>query len=252
MELQKIEIDGLPITVCTLRDVEHILDEAVAGAAGPLRLATVNLDFLRLSSEDPELRDILRRSHHNFADGWPLLQMAALLGRPLPERVTGSDLTPMICEWAGRRGWKLAFVGGSERTRDALARLIPSRYGDVVAGHWTPDYRQGEVRDPDLAREIAATGAQIVLVALGCPRQERWVWHNLEATGARAAMGVGGSLDFMAGMQHRAPRAVRALGLEWLYRAASQPRRLGGRYALDFVYYLRLVARTMGRARTVS
>jgi N-acetylglucosaminyldiphosphoundecaprenol N-acetyl-beta-D-mannosaminyltransferase len=249
MDLERIEIDGLPITACAMSDVERILGEAVAGATGPLRLATVNLDFLRLASRDPGLRDILRQSHHNFADGWPLLQMASLHGRPLPERVTGSDLAPRICEWAGRRGWKLALVGGSARTRDVLAELIPARYGDVLAGHWVPDYRGTELRDPDLAREIAATGAEVVLVALGCPRQERWIWLNLDATGARAAMGVGGSLDFMAGVQQRAPRAVRALGLEWLYRALSQPRRLGPRYALDFVYYLMLLARTAAAAR---
>lgn len=252
MDLRRIEIDGLPITACTVRDVERILAEAVAGATGPLRLATVNLDFLRLASRDAELRDILRRSHHNFADGWPLLQMASLQGSPLPERVTGSDLVPRICEWAGRRGWRLALVGGSARTRDVLADLIPARYGDVLAGHWVPDYRHGELRDPDLAREIAATGAQIVLVALGCPRQERWIWLNLDATGARAAMGVGGSLDFMAGVQRRAPRVMRAVGLEWLHRALSQPRRLGPRYALDFLYYVGLAARTAATARLRS
>jgi exopolysaccharide biosynthesis WecB/TagA/CpsF family protein len=249
MELRRIEIDGLPITACTVGDVELILDEAVSGATGPLRLATVNLDFLRLASRDPGLHEILRRSHHNFADGWPLLQMAALQRRPLPERVTGADLTPRICEWASRRGWRLALVGGSERTRDVLAGLIPARYGGVLAGHWVPDYRDRELLDPELSREIAASGAQILLVALGCPRQERWIWHNLDSTGARAAMGVGGSLDFMAGVQRRAPRAVRAVGLEWLHRALSQPRRLGPRYALDLVYYLGLVARTAAAAR---
>jgi exopolysaccharide biosynthesis WecB/TagA/CpsF family protein len=250
--LQKIDIDGLPITVCVTNDVERILAEAVAGSTGPLRLATVNLNFLRLSNEDGALREILRQSHHNFADGWPLLRMASLQGQPLPERVTGSDLTLRICEWAAKRGWRLGFVGGSDATRDILAEVIPSRFGDVLAGHWTPDYRLRTVHDPDLAREIAAAGAQIVLVALGCPRQEQWVWHNLEASGARAAMGVGGSLDFIAGVQRRAPSAVRSLGLEWLHRALGQPRRLGGRYARDFAYFLELFARTAARARASS
>jgi N-acetylglucosaminyldiphosphoundecaprenol N-acetyl-beta-D-mannosaminyltransferase len=246
----RVEIDGLPITACSVNDVETILDDAVEGRTGPLRLATVNLNFLRLANENAELKEILLRSDFNFADGWPLLQMASIKGRELPERVTGSDLTPLICRWAAHHGWKLAFVGASERTRDILTRLIPARYGDIVVGHWTPEYRGRSLRDPELAAAIEREGAHIVLVALGCPRQEQWVWYNLNATGARAAMGIGGSLDFMAGVQHRAPRMLQALRMEWLYRAVGNPRRLGKRYAKDFLYYGRVLSRTIVEAIT--
>ena len=248
MDVPTVEIDGLPISLCTMNDVEGILDEAVRGEVGPLRLATVNLDFLRLASRDVELKRILKGSHHNFADGWPLLQMASLLGRPLPERVTGSDLTPRICEWAARNGWRLAFVGSTDQTKKVLAELMRSRYGDVLVGHWTPDYRHRSIDDPALCSELREAGAQIVLVALGCPRQEQWVWANLEASGARVAMGVGGSLDFMAGVQRRAPVVFRAVRMEWLYRALSQPRRLGFRYLLDLDYYQKLLRRTVRQA----
>lgn len=238
---ERVIVDGIPITRCRTDDVRLILENALAGGGEPRRLGTVNLDFLRLSRLDPELAEALRTGAHNFADGWPVLALSALSGQPLPERVTGADLTPRICRWAEGRGWRVGFVGGSETTRRVLSTLVPERYGPILAGHWTPDYRGRPVRDPELCSAIRSTGAQVLLVALGCPRQELWLRDNLADSGARVGMGVGGSLDFMAGVQRRAPPVVRALGAEWLFRAASDPRRLARRYWEDLLYLRRLL-----------
>ncbi len=237
----KVVVDGIPITRCRTDDVRTILERALSGEGRPRRLATVNLDFLRLASETPELAEALRAGDHNFADGWPLLTLASLRGDELPERVTGSDLTPRVFEWASELGFRVGLVGASEETRRALEPVLRARYGSAVAGHWTPDYRGRPLRDPELCRAIREAGAGVLLVALGCPRQEVWIRDNLDETGARAAMGVGGSLDFLAGTQRRAPRLVQRLRAEWLYRALSDPRRLAGRYARDLLYFDRLL-----------
>jgi N-acetylglucosaminyldiphosphoundecaprenol N-acetyl-beta-D-mannosaminyltransferase len=252
MAFDKVPIDGVTFTACRTSDVEGLLIRAVDEKQEPFQMVTVNLDILRLSHEDQELAHIIKHSRYNFADGWPLVQAAAMLGRVLPERVTGADLTPLICQWAGVHGWKVAFVGGSEQTRDILRREIPGRFGQVVVGHWIPDYRSRPIRDPELCEAIKGQGADIILVALGCPRQERWIWHNLAETGARAAMGVGGSLDFMAGVQQRAPRVVQRLQMEWFYRALHQPRRLGPRYLRDAWFFQGLMRRTMLRRWGIS
>lgn len=233
-----VDVAGVPITGCRLPDVEQIVADAVAERTGPLHLATVNLDFLRIASEDAELTRVLSECDHCFADGWPVLYLAARSGSPLPERVTGADLTPELCAWAGRHGWRLGFVGASPRTRAELARMVPARFGPILAGHWIPDYRGRSLRDPELCKEIRDARVDVLLVALGCPKQELWIRDNLEESGVRVAMGVGASLDFLAGVKARAHPALRALRLEWLHRLASEPGRLGARYARDFFFLL--------------
>jgi N-acetylglucosaminyldiphosphoundecaprenol N-acetyl-beta-D-mannosaminyltransferase len=247
-ELPRVDICGQRISVCRMADVEGLIDGAVRRGPKPLALATLNLDFLRLADGSPELAATLAAFDHRFADGWPLLELARLAGTVLPERVTGSDLTPMICGWARDRGWKLGFVGGGEATRAALATRMSECFSGVLVGHWTPTYAAGaSLRDAPLAREIRASGADVLLVALGCPKQEYWIRENLADSGARAAMGVGASLDFLAGTVRRAPRLWQRLRLEFLYRLIQEPRRLSRRYWLDFWFYRRARRQTVAR-----
>ena len=226
-------VDGLPITHCRTAEVESICAAAIGGTTAPARIATVNLDFLRLAAHDQVLRRCLEGCTHLFADGWPVLALARLAGHALPERVTGSDLTPLILDWAARHGWRIALVGG----RPGAAAAVSAAHPAVVCGHFEPDYRGGRsLRDADLAARIRGAGADIVLVALGGAKQELWIEANLEASGARVAMGVGASLDFMAGQVRRAPRLWRHLHAEFIWRALQEPGRLGPRYLLDAAY----------------
>ncbi|HYE06780.1 MAG TPA: WecB/TagA/CpsF family glycosyltransferase [Planctomycetota bacterium] len=236
----RVAVCGHVLTVCRMADVRGMLARAIAGSDAPIALATLNLDFLRLADESPPLHAALAAFTHRFADGWPVVELARRAGTVLPERVTGSDLTPMICGWARESGWKLAFVGGSPACEAALAQRMPRDFPGVLAGHWTPSYRAGaDLRDPGLTAAIRASGAQVLLVALGCPKQEFWIRDNLVASGARVAIGVGASLDFLAGTQRRAPRMWQRLRLEFLYRLLREPLRLGGRYWRDFWFYRR-------------
>ena len=230
---------GVPVTACKTDDAMLLLAYTLATSTAPKALATVNLDFLRLAAERRELRETLKDFDHCFADGWPVITMARLQGVPMHERVTGSDLTPLICKWAGEYGWKVGFVGASEQVKERLAEVVPQRYGNILAGHWTliTVGRSGNLSDPALAAEIKASGAQILLVALGCPKQEYWIRDNLDACGARVAMGVGASLDFLAGVVHRAPPIWQRLHMEFLYRFIQEPKRLGLRYYRDWRYY---------------
>lgn len=233
----RVPIRGLPITACRLQDVRGIIAAAVE-CRRICRIATVNLDFLRLADERPEVREALLACEHRFADGWPVLELARMAGRVLPERVTGADLTPLILQWARESGWKVGLVGGLAATRAALGR--GGQWSSVVVGHWLPSYAGTAVADPALAAEIRASGADILLLALGCPKQELWMHANLAASGAPVAIGVGGSLEFLAKVTRRAPRFVRALRLEFLFRLLCEPRRLGGRYLKDYLYWRRI------------
>ena len=235
-----VDVCGLAITDCRVHEVVDILERALADDNHPpMALATVNLDFLRMAAGDTELFATLRAFDHCFADGWPILALAGRTGQSLPERVTGSDLTPLICRWASARGWRIGLVGASPDVQARLAASVPAQYGDILAGQWSPLYSGRELADPELADRIRTSGAQILLVALGCPKQEFWIRDNLVQSGARVAIGVGASLDFLAGTVPRAPEAWQAVRMEWMYRLLLEPRRLAGRYARDAWFFQR-------------
>ena len=232
-------VRGLPIAVCRQDDLRPVIAAAIAGGTPPLSLATINLNFLRQADSDPAVRATLAACSMCVADGWPVMALAHLAGTPLPERVTGASLVPAVLSWARHAGWRVALVGGLPETRTAL--VLAGTWNDVLCGHWLPTYPAGaSVDDPDLRRELRAAGADIILVALGCPKQERWLLANLVDSGARAGIGIGGSLEFLAGVRSRAPRWVQRINLEFAYRFLQEPRRLGCRYLGDAIYWLRL------------
>jgi N-acetylglucosaminyldiphosphoundecaprenol N-acetyl-beta-D-mannosaminyltransferase len=237
---RRIPVDGLPITECRLADVRQLIRKAMVDRI-PQQFATVNLNYLRLSSENPLLREVLLTCSHRFADGWPVVHLARRSGYAFTERVTGADLVPAICRWAQEEGWRVAFVGGGPELRGKLTKHVQERFGIHNLGHWQPTYTYDDrpgVRDPTLAAEIAAFRPDIVLVALGCPKQDVWLAENLAGTGAAVGMGVGGSFDFLIGRLRRAPNIAQRLRLEFLHRALQEPRRLLPRYRRDLLYYL--------------
>ena len=228
---------GHRITACRRDDVRSLMAAAIGGSTHPIAIATLNLQILRLAAESPDLHQALAECDHVFADGWPIIALARRAGTELPERVTGSDLTPRAFQWAAEHGWRVGVIGGDDEQRLRLRECLPPAQVATLVGHWSPRYKVGATQDPELAAQIAAAGVDILLVALGAPKQEDWIRRNFTASGARVAMTVGGSIDMLVGRVRRAPRWVQRLRLEFLFRCLQEPRRLGGRYWQDVWYY---------------
>lgn len=243
----QVRVAGIRISALRQDDLLILTAHAIAGRLPPVTVATVNLAILRQMDADPAVARTIAGFPHRVADGWPLLLLAWLAGHALPGRVTGSDYAAALLPLAAREGWRVACVGGTGACRDALRKTMRRRWGLVAAGHWLPQVDHQRAADPATNAAIRASGAQVLLVALGCPKQERWLAANAVASGVRFAIGVGGSLDFLAGVQRRAPRWMRRLCLEWLFRCLCQPRRLAGRYLRDAWFLLRLLC-SPGRA----
>ena len=231
---RSVDVRGLAIAECTLDDIERVIVDAVL-LKQRCRIATINLDFLRLAAEDAELQNILDRFEYRVADGWPIIELAKIKGHHLPERVTGADLVPRIMNWAHQRNWRIGMVGGSEATRSAIQSN--AAWSSVIKGYWTPYYGNGTLADPELAADIRSRNIDVLLVALGCPKQERWIDYNLAGTGAPVAMGIGAALDFLAQTKSRAPKLIQNMKLEFAYRMLCEPRRLCMRYVRDFLFY---------------
>lgn len=207
----------------------------------PGYVATANLDFVMQSRRDPELQRILLEADLVVADGAPLVWLSGLFGPKLRERVTGSDLTPMLAEACRDQGLGVFALGAAPGVAKKAMAVLEGRYpGLRVAGwHSPPQADLLEMDHADILKRISAAGPDLLLVAFGAPKQEKWINMHFREWNVPLAMGIGGTLDFLAGEQRRAPRWVQRLGMEWCWRMLTNPRRLLGRYASNLSFLAR-------------
>jgi N-acetylglucosaminyldiphosphoundecaprenol N-acetyl-beta-D-mannosaminyltransferase len=206
---------------------------------------TPNVDHVMKAEWDPAFRAAYQHASLSLADGMPLVWVSRLLGRALPERVTGSDMIVPLLRLAAARRWRVYLLGGAPGVAPAAADLLAKELGVIVAG-WddaqiAPD---GTDRSGDSVARAQAAQADLILVALGPPKQELWIARSLAAVRPAVGVGVGASLDFLVGKYRRAPAWVGRIGLEWLYRLLQEPRRLWRRYLVEGPRVLGVVWRT--------
>ncbi len=209
-------------------DIAGTLDRdaaLVAARGGCRQVATVNPEFVRHARRDPEFAAILESADLCLADGIGVVWAVRRAGCGLRERVTGSDLVPLLAEACARHGWRPFFLGAMPGVAEEAARRLAARYpGFTVAGTHPGSPRPAD--DERALELIRRARPDLLLVAYGHPNQEKWIARNRARLGVPVAMGVGGSLDFAAGRVRRAPAWMRRLHLEWLYRLLRQPWRV--------------------------
>lgn len=211
----------------------------------PRYIATVNVDFLTNTwgwtpgnPRHPELLNILRQADLITADGMPLIWMSRLLGSALPERVTGADLVWVISKVCAEQQLSMFILGAQEELTAGATHVLLKKYPNLkIAGSLSPFIQtegksivDAEDFDEQLVEKINNSGADVLLICLGNPKQELWfhrVRHRLKVP---VSIGIGGALNFVVGKYKRAPRWARESGLEWLFRLAQEPRRLWKRY----------------------
>ena len=197
----------------------------------PHQVVTVNPEFVMAARRDEEFRRILNAANLALPDGIGLVWASRLLGRPLRERVAGSDLVPMIATLAAERGYRLFLLGAAEGVAaEAARRLREQNPGLVVAGTYAGSPAVEE--EEEIVALVRAAAPHVLFVAYGAPQQDKWIARNLERLGVPVCMGVGGAFDFIAGVAKRAPLWVQRLGLEWLHRLLHQPWRWRRQLAL--------------------
>jgi N-acetylglucosaminyldiphosphoundecaprenol N-acetyl-beta-D-mannosaminyltransferase len=230
--------------------------EALVAAGRGGAVFTPNVDHVMIAHEDARMRDAYSRVDLSLPDGMPLLWVSRLLGTPLPEKVSGSDFTPRLLERAAARGWRVFFLGGAPgvaaKARDRLVEQLPGLH---VVGVDAPRFAVTDSRESqrELVAAIRATKPDIVLVAFGAPKQEVWIDLARDDLGPAVLLGIGASLDFIAGTVPRAPRWMSSSGLEWLFRLWREPRRMWRRYLVRDSRFVLVVGRALGeRARGAS
>jgi N-acetylglucosaminyldiphosphoundecaprenol N-acetyl-beta-D-mannosaminyltransferase len=201
------------------------LIEAFITSGRPHQLTTVNPEFVIAAQGDEEFRQIINNAALALPDGIGLLKAAQFLGTtPLPERVPGSDLVIKLAELSHQKEYRIYFLGAQPGVAEKAIRKLKMRYPNLqVAGCYagSPSLEENEI----IVQRILLTRPDILLVAYGAPKQDKWIARNLERLQIPVCIGVGGSFDFIAGTAKRAPLWLQRLGLEWFHRLLTQPRR---------------------------
>lgn len=238
MKFLNMEIDNLFFDEV----LERIQELAEAGQGG--YVVTPNVDHVVRLEQDEKFREAYRYASLVLTDGQPLIWISKLLGCPIKEKVSGSDLFPRLCSLAARQKYRMYFLGAAEGVAQLAAENLEKNYpGLIVAGTYSPPY--GFEKDPEqvgrIWDRIREVSPDLLIVGLGTPKQEIFLWENRDRLGSMLAFGLGASLDFAAGKVRRAPLWMQKCGLEWFYRLCCEPRRLFKRYLIDDMRILSIV-----------
>jgi N-acetylglucosaminyldiphosphoundecaprenol N-acetyl-beta-D-mannosaminyltransferase len=233
-----VSILGVPVDPVTADEaLMRIADMVESGR--PHYIVTPNVDFLVQARTNPELHRILCEADLVLCDGQPLVWASRWLGNPLPERVAGSDLAPRLMEQAAQKGHRVFLLGATPEANEEAAMRLQALHPNLqLAGYYAPPFSAlAEMDHEALVCRIRAAEPDILLVSFGCPKQEQWIAMHYRELGVPVCIGMGATIDFLAGRVRRAPAWMQRSGLEWTYRLLLEPRRLYRRYATDVRYF---------------
>ena len=240
--IESIDILGVQVHAVTYLQVIDIIADWIT-QGDPHQLATANPEFVMAAQHNPEFCKVLNHADLCVPDGVGLLWAARRLGRVLPERVTGSDLVPLLARKAAEKGWRIYLLGAgpgvAERTAQILLSQNPAlRIAGVYAGS------PAEADAPALVERVRLARPDILWVAYGAPAQDLWIARYGSELGVPVMIGVGGAFDHIAGVRKRAPGWIQRIHLEWLFRLITQPWRWRRQLALpQFVWAVMRQAR---------
>jgi N-acetylglucosaminyldiphosphoundecaprenol N-acetyl-beta-D-mannosaminyltransferase len=244
-------VAGVLVDDVSMADAVDAIDRLIARQA-PAYVLTPNADHVVRVQRDPSFAAIYREAALVLADGMPIVWASRLLGTPLQEKVSGSDLFPHLCARAAEKGYGVYLLGGQPGAAAVAGARLKTRHPALrIAGHCCPPlgFDQDEAASAQVVRAVVEARPHILFVALGSPKQERWIHRHLATCQVPVAIGVGASIDFAAGVVRRAPGWMQRAGLEWLWRLLVEPRRLWRRYLIEDPKFIWYVARQWwGRA----
>lgn len=247
---RRVRIGRVAIDALRFDEAIDAIEGLVARGRGGM-VFTPNVDHIVLAEDDARLRAAYEAADLALVDGLPVLWASRALGAPLPEKISGSDLLRPLVARAAARGWRVYLLGTTPevaaRATETLEREHP---GLQVVGTSSPRIDLSTDADHRALIEAVKTARpDLVFLALGAPKQEIFAHHVRDAVRPAVLLGLGASLDFVAGAVRRAPPWMSRLGFEWLYRLASEPRRLWRRYLLRDPRFFAILLREMSVRR---
>lgn len=246
VESGHVIVAGTRIHNVTARQVLARADQWLAGKEVPRLICTPNADHCVQARSDDEFRRVLAAADLCVPDGMAVMYAARLLGWPLRERVSGRLLMLSLCGLAADRGYSVFLLGSAPGVARRAAEVLCHWYPNLcIAGTYSPPYGF-ESQESEVARTVAAVRAakpDILLVALGTPKQEKFIARNLQALRVPLSMGVGAAFDIVSGQRWNPPRWMTEIGLEWLWKLVQEPDRMWRRYLVRGPLFVALVLR---------
>ncbi len=242
MEVARVNILGVGVSAVNMAQALSLIASWIA-AQRPNYVCVSNVHSIMSCQKDAELRTIHNRVGLVTPDGMPLVWLSRRAGYRHVERVYGPDLLLALCAYGLPHGYRHFFYGGGIGVAQRLAERLQARFpGLQVAGAFTPPFGTLSAAEDDrITRLLAHSGAHIIWVGLGMPKQERWMAAHT-ALLPQVLIGVGAAFDFHSGMKKQAPLWMQRYGLEWLFRLLSEPRRLWRRYLTTIPLFIALIA----------
>lgn len=228
--MDKVNILGIKVDRIGINDAAEKIFSFLSGEHCA-KVFTPNSEIIMAGYKDKAFADILNSADLLTADGIGVVKAAAMLKKPVPERAAGYDIACKLLEKTAKSDYSLFLFGGKPGVAEKAASELCKKYpGIKIAGTRNGYFKDEET--PDIVKEINGSGAELLFVCLGAPKQEKWIYENAGKLTAKAALGIGGSLDVFAGTAQRAPEFYCKHGLEWFYRLMKEPWRAARMTAL--------------------
>ncbi|WP_421813331.1 WecB/TagA/CpsF family glycosyltransferase [Flagellimonas sp.] len=238
--MNRIEFLGIPIDNLTMAETLTTISGAIEQKR-QLHHVVVNAGKVVAMQKDEQLKESVVNSNLINVDGQAVVWASRFLGTPLKERVAGIDLMENLVMLSGRKGYKIFFLGATEKIVKSVVNKYTKEHGEeIIAGYRNGYFKNSE--EQQIAEQISKSGAQLLFVAISSPKKEKFLYQYREKlANVNLIMGVGGSFDVVAGKMKRAPLWMQKVGLEWFYRFVQEPKRMWKRYLVGNTKFILLV-----------
>ena len=196
-------------------------------------VVAINVDVVMKIEEDSYLKKVVDNADMVLVDGKPLVWISKLHGKPLKAKISGSDLVPLLCEVAAEKGYKIFIIGGKDGIAEQAKEKLENRLPKIkIVGTYAPPFgfEKNESELDKINQMISEAHPDLLIACFGCPKQEKWIYENIEKYNAKVSVCAGATVDFLAGNVKRAPRWMSDHGLEWFYRFTQEPKRMFKRF----------------------
>lgn len=223
----------------TIHEICRLIDDKKKSYIVP-----INIDVIVKIEKDDDLKRIIEEADLTLVDGQPLVWISRWVKCPVKAKVSGSDLVPKLCEVAEKKGYRLFFIGGEEGVAE-LARInLENSFPEIIiAGTYSPPYGFENSKEEliKMNKIITLSHPDVLIVCLGCPKQEKWIYKNYKQYDGTISICAGATIDFLAKKKRRAPKWISSIGFEWLYRLMQEPFRLFRRYIIEDMRIIRII-----------
>lgn len=233
--MARIKFMNTNIDNLTMAETLHEIDKLIQ-KKNCSYVVTPNVDHIVRLEKDEELQKVYKNASLILTDGKPLIWISKWYKTPIKEKISGSDLFPRVCQLAANKNYTMYLLGAAEGVADTAARYLMKKYpGLNIVGTYSPPFgfEKNEQEMNKIKTQIQDVHPDILIVGLGCPKQEKFMYYHCKELGVPISFGLGASIDFEAGNIKRAPKWMSNHGLEWLYRFSKEPKRLFKRYFVD-------------------